>query len=695
MVKPSVYLLFSLALNILVHQYSFSDTPSGRKIYFENATIDARKFKNDLKKFVELNKTNFDSLLYECHNLMKQSKKINFKWGLFIANFEISYAHLRLGSIDSAIYYANETLKIAEFDTAPEWLANAHRRMGSCYEATDDHEKAMYHFLEAEKIARANNLRDILIDVMNYKGDIFRKIKDYKTALRHFNSIQEEFKDSLTAFDNFRIINNIANVYYDQNLRDRALNYFRDAKEYALQTGDSIHIALADQNLGTTFFHLNRFDEAKQHIDKAIPYFKKVNDHATLEILYRSMGCIQSRKGNHAEAEQNFLKSLMLARQLKNFRKLADNYANMASNFYFWKIKEPGNMELLKKENACLHYAIIYKDSLYNIETNKTIHEIERKYEIEKKNAQITLLEKETEIQKDRQMFMFAGMGILVLVMGILAVSFQYVKKTNRVLLHKNQRIEVQKAQIQVQNRQLEISVNTQNKLFSIIAHDLRSPLASISNIGVLLKMAFDQKDDKMTEDLIDKLIQRNDQVIQLTDNLLNWAGSQTGKIRFIPARLNLKTILQETMSLFEENLNQKNIRIEMDVPGNMDIFADNSTIKTVFRNLINNAVKFTHNGGLISIRCKTENQNAIIQISDNGIGIPEYIQNIIFDVTDKKQQTGTWGEKSTGLGLVVCKEFIERNNGHVWFESTEGKGSNFYISIPLYINETAMDFEA
>ena len=694
MVKRPAYLLFSLALIVLMCQYSFSNTPSGRKIYFENGIVDTLKFKNDLLKIEELSKTNLDSSLYEFYNLMGQAKKIKLRWGLFAAKFQIAYVHMKLGSIDSAMYYANETLKMAEEGKNPEWLANAHKRVGSCYQGKGDFENAMRHFIEAEKIARQNKLNSILIDVLNYKGIAFQLMKDYPTALRHFQSILEEFPDSLSSLDKFRVANNIAGVYYDQTLYNKALESFIQAKKYALETGDSIHIALVDQNMGNVFFYQGKLNEAEACIKEAIPYFIKVNDKATMEMLFRTMGCIQSFKGKHAYSEQLLIKSTRFAKQLNDFRLLSFNYNNMARNFKLWRSKEPQRLDLFEKENACLKIALNYKDSLYNAETNQTIHELERKYETEKKNSQIALLEKEAEVRQNRQLFMFIGMGILILIAGTMAISFRYVKKTNRVLLQKNHRIESQKKQIHAQNKLLEVSVNTQNKLFSIIAHDLRSPLASISNIGVLLKMAFDRGDQKMSEELIDKLSQRNSQVLQLTDNLLNWASSQAGRMRFIPGRFNLKTILEESGSVFEENLVQKNISLQIEVPDNIEIFADNATIKTVFRNLINNAVKFTNHGGTISIRHRIEGNQVVVQVSDTGIGIPENIRDIIFDITDKKQQTGTEGEKSTGLGLVVCKEFAERNNGRIWLDSTTEKGSNFYVSIPLYTIGIEPDFE-
>lgn len=277
---------------------------------------------------------------------------------------------------------------------------------------------------------------------------------------------------------------------------------------------------------------------------------------------------------------------------------------------------------------------------------------------------------------------------LFAIALGILLVLLFYAKRTIRLLSRKKQQIESQNKQAEFRNKQLELSISTQNKLFSIIAHDLRSPLASISNIGILLKIALDREDIQMLEELIDKLMERNNQVIQLTDNLLNWANSQTGKLKFFPVRSNLKSMLREAVSVFEENMAQKNIRLEIDVPDNIDVFADHATIKTVFRNLINNAVKYTHKGGKIIISQRVDNNDVIVGFLDNGIGIPENIRSLVFDITDEKQQIGTNGEKSTGLGLVVCKEFIERNNGRIWFESERGKGSTFYVSMPLYIEK-------
>lgn len=680
-----IYLILTTTLIFRVYQYACSIPASERKIYFKDNIIDTLQFRVDLKYFNELNKSNYDSLLMEGYNLLNQSRAIDFTWGLFIANFEISYAHLNMGTIDSAMYYANITMGIAEKNGEPEWVANAHKRIGSCYEASSNYEKAIFHYIACEKIARANNLNELLIDILHSKGILYRQMEDYKTALFHFNSIRKEFPESLSSFDQFRIANNIANVYYDQELYDKALEYFNQAKMYAIETGDSIHIALLNQNLGNVLFGQGKYSEAERFIREAIGYFSKTNQKATLEMLYRTMGSIQTRKENFSVAQNYSEQALLIAKQLKNVRLQSANYHNLATNFMNWREKEPSRLDLYTKESACLRYELALQDSLFQLESTKRIHEMEKKYETEKKNNQIALLEKETEVQQNRQLFMFIGMGILVLMMGILVVAFQYVRKTNNTLLAKNQRIESQKQQIQQQNKQLEISIATQNKLFSIIAHDLRSPLASISNIGILLKMTFEKQDYETSEELVTKLAQRNNQILQLTDNLLNWANSQTGKMQFNLEKCNLKRMILESISVFEESLAQKNINLNIQIANDVEIIADDLSIKTVFRNLINNAVKFTKQGGRITINQYIEGDHTIIKISDTGIGIPAYMQDIIFEVSNHKQQTGTEGEKSSGLGLVVCKEFVEHNNGRIWFESTEGTGTDFYVSLPLY----------
>jgi len=679
------YLIINIVLSCGIFQSVCSIPSSGRKIYFKNNVIDTLQFRKDLKCFNELNKTNYDSLLAEGYNLLEQSEKIKFDWGLFISNYEISFAYLQLGILDSAMNYANKTMKIARNDGDPEWLADSHKRLGSCYGATENYEQAISHYIVAEKIARANHFNELLIDVLNSKGILYRKMQDYKTAVNIFNSMLAEFPDTLSSFDRFRIINNIASVYYEQKRFEKAFNYFNQAMKYAKQTSDSIHIILVYQNIGNVLFKQNKLDEAEKYITKAIHYFEKTDQKSTLEMLLRTMGSIQSKKGDYANAEKYYIQSLNIAKQLDNIRLQSANYHNLGINFKRWRTKEPKRFDLFENENACLSYELAFKDSIYKMESSEKMHELEKKYETEKKNNQIALLEKETEAQQNRQIFMFIGMVILIALIGILVVSFQYVRKTNNMLTAKNRWIESQKQQIQDQNKQLEVAINTQNKLFSIIAHDLRSPLASISNINILLKIALNKKNFDMVEELTEKLGQRNTQVLQLTDNLLNWASSQTGRIKFNHSDLNLKTIAEESVSVFEESLAQKNISIEMQIPDNIHVFADSISVKTIFRNLVNNAVKFTKPGGSICISYFPENNDAVVKISDNGIGIPENMQKNIFDITDKKQQSGTMGEKSSGLGLLVCKEFVARNNGRIWFTSKEGQGTDFYVSLPLF----------
>lgn len=650
-----------------------------------DGSIDTVKFRSRLTDLVRVSKENYDSLLFMSRIILCEADELNFDMGKYAANLQISFAHLKLGNNDSALYYAHIAEKIARIKNSQNWLAHAHKRIGTCYKAMADYEKAVYHFIELEKIARGLGDDNLLIDALTNKGITYRAIKDYASALRNFKAISEECPNSMNNFNLFLVDINIGHVFYDQGSYNHALFNFKKAKEYALKIGDSIQIALADQNLGNTFQKMNNLPLAEQHINTALNFYRKTGDKSTMEMLLRTLGVIHLKNGNYSEAEQFFFKSEEIARQMNDKRKVLDNYRNLAKFYNSWREYDPLNVNLFQRENRFLRLSLELQDSLSGIENVEKALELERKYESEKKNNQIAVLEKETEVQKSRQLILYTGMGVLVLLMGVLGVAFQYVRRTNSTLLSKNYQIQAQKNQIENQNKQLERSVNTQNKLFSIIAHDLRSPLASISNISVLLKMSFEKGDCERSESLVGKLEQRNSQVLQLTDNLLNWASTQTGSIKFYPEKCSLKQLLHEVIVLFEENAKQKNIHIVSQWTEDLLVYVDLLSVKTVFRNLMNNAIKFSFSNKEIAVSFFKQENFAIIKFSDQGMGIPEANKGLLFEITNKKQQLGTLGEKSSGLGLIICKEFIEQNGGRIWFESKENIGTDFFVSLPLF----------
>ena len=242
--------------------------------------------------------------------------------------------------------------------------------------------------------------------------------------------------------------------------------------------------------------------------------------------------------------------------------------------------------------------------------------------------------------------------------------------------------------QIKDKNEELQKLNAEKDKFFSIIAHDLRSPFNGF--LGLTQLMA--EELPTMTIDQLQKIAvsMRNSasKLFNLLENLLEWSRIQQGLIPFVPVNLELSQLIMDSTEIMLENANKKEINLSIDIPDNCIVFADKNMLQTIVRNLVSNAVKFTVKGGKINITAKSLSTDTIeVSINDTGIGMnKEFIENIFRIDTDTTRK-GTEGESSTGLGLLLCKEFVEKNGGKIWAESEEGKVSIFKFSLTLSNN--------
>ena len=227
----------------------------------------------------------------------------------------------------------------------------------------------------------------------------------------------------------------------------------------------------------------------------------------------------------------------------------------------------------------------------------------------------------------------------------------------------------------------------TKDKFFSIIAHDLRNPFNNILGHTELLVENYDELDDFKRKQLAQKLYTSSKNAYNLLENLLEWSRTQQDMIPFKPEHNNFLKICYEVTENIKPIAEAKNVRINIATPQTINLFADNNMIKTVLRNLISNAIKFSNRNGIINIFAEKGENNIAITVSDNGIGIDTQNASQLFDLKQKNSKNGTEGEKGTGLGLIICKEFIEKHNGKIWVESELGKGSDFIFTIPLNNN--------
>jgi len=223
----------------------------------------------------------------------------------------------------------------------------------------------------------------------------------------------------------------------------------------------------------------------------------------------------------------------------------------------------------------------------------------------------------------------------------------------------------------------------TKDKLFSIIGHDLKGPLNNILGFSELIEEGHENLSGEQIQKYNRLIYTLSKNVSELLENLLTWSRAQRDKLVYSPQNISLRFIVERCFNLHENQAEQKQIVLENNVPSEIVIYADEEMITTVVRNLVSNAIKFTKNGGSISVSAKQTDGSVVTEISDTGIGIQkEKIKNL-FKPDVNHSSIGTDGEKGTGLGLIICKDFVEKNEGEIWVDSSPEGGTSFYIALP------------
>ncbi len=239
--------------------------------------------------------------------------------------------------------------------------------------------------------------------------------------------------------------------------------------------------------------------------------------------------------------------------------------------------------------------------------------------------------------------------------------------------------------QMQENEKELKHINKTKDKLFSIIAHDIKNPFNVILGFANLLNSNYEEYNKVEIKGFISKILSATESVYKLLDDLLIWAKSQMGQLKVIPDRISLKSVISEIYDHFHVIANQKNIRLINDLSDELLILADYEMIRFIFRNLIHNGIKFTPENGQIICRGSIKENVCVIEIEDSGIGIGDEKLSTLFDMSDIMETKGTNEEKGTGLGLYLAQEMVQKNNGSISATSIVDKGTVFTVSLPLY----------
>jgi signal transduction histidine kinase len=304
--------------------------------------------------------------------------------------------------------------------------------------------------------------------------------------------------------------------------------------------------------------------------------------------------------------------------------------------------------------------ANMLNDSLFNTEKIAKFTDLQVRYFTEQQNQENLLLKQQNEIQEiairqqklKTRILVISGILILVILFFIARSRVRFIKLSS---------------QLEKSEKELLKANAGKDKFFTLIAHDLKSPFNGLLGVTEILAENFDQLSPDQSKKLILELRKSVINVYALVEGLLSWAQIQTGKITY----------------QLEISAKNKNITLKQNIAENTFAVADEKSVSTVLRNLISNAIKYTKPEGLVKIEAVKNDGFLEISVEDNGIGMKPEILKKLFTVTDKNSEKGTASETGTGLGLILCKEFVENNNGKIWAESELGKGSRFIFTLP------------
>jgi len=366
---------------------------------------------------------------------------------------------------------------------------------------------------------------------------------------------------------------------------------------------------------------------------------------------------------------------------LKNAELVNSNILMQQSFDYLYQ----GYLKLEDFETALLYqqkYASI-SELIYTEASERKIKEIENRNEIRAREGQMRTLEElkaKTEKQLATSQKFTATLIILLFVVLVSAIIFiRYYKEKKKI----NEELQNKNEMVLAQNEKLRQLNSTKDKFFTIIGHDLKGPLNSLISFSSLLI----NHTSTLTEDEIKTIARDLDKSLknlyELLDNLLGWARSQTSTMDFQPEVFKIAPVIKESVRILAKAAINKRIKMQLIVEGQTEVFADINSVRTVIRNIISNAIKFTNDDGAITIFVDEWKDTVEIGVRDTGVGMSLEDQSRVFDISSKHSTVGTNREKGTGLGLILCKEFVDMNGGNISVESELGSGTTFKFTLP------------
>lgn len=631
-----------------------------------------------------------DSAYFFVKKALEISKKAGYKNGEAEAYYLLSYFDDRTGKLEEAIENQEKAINIYTELGDSSYLVGCYNNLGVLYSYGTDQKTSLEYFIKAMNLAEEINETFALSEAYSNIGSNYEFLKEYVSALKYYNKALEVDLKSNNK-------HNIAFSYITIGSINLKLQRYESARDSLMKAKQLI--SLVDDNYRKTELYINladyfietlQLDSARNHIEIARKLNSKENYKRLNADILTLEGDLLLKQKKYSESLVFYDNAIEQYLKQKVHDVLYDIYMN----------KSIALSELGKHEKAyeILKQAQKLNDDFKPQEIAKTLGEFEHAEELKEEKEKLRL-EQEILNEKSKNDIILIKAKLhgaifsiaFLMAIIILIIYFYVVKRKHNSILEENYKV-IQEQKTQLEENFLELKTHenkliqlnaTKDKFFSIIAHDLKNPFNVLIGLSDIVISDPDVRHSEDFEQIIDGIFQTAKSGYNLLDNLLEWARSQTGEIDFKPAMINMTEIVSINTTFFKESAKTKKIEINNFIPSNLKIFADYNMVNFVVRNILNNAIKFSFLNGKIEIKASQTDDYYIFSIQDYGIGMNKETGDKLFKIESTNPKPGTANEMGTGLGLIICKEFVEKNGGEIWVESQERKGSCFYFKLP------------
>lgn len=627
------------------------------------------KINKFLQEIVELRKSNRDSARLYANEMLRTSQ-VNGEYKLGQLYYWTGELLLDHAKYDSAGIYYTRAIPYLEKDKDELFLGRAYIGAGYILNFKTRVAEAMTYDLKAEKI--------------------FRKLGDKRWLARSLKRIGDDITNQ------------------DEARATDAKPYYLESIALCEQEKDTLNIVRALNALVTVYTLEKNFEAVDEAMTRAVFLAEKIKCLRCQAISYSQWGVSDFKQGLYKRAIEKYRKEFVINKKLGADYDQFFVYQNISESLLRLKQFEPAlhysdsALRIAETDKAWNHYHDVYtvryetykgkgdwanslhalekkmqfKDSIFSEEKERVMEDMKASYDVERKEQQITKLEQQNTIKdleattaRQWQIGLFVFLILLSIVVAVLYNRYQLKQRTAKTLNEKNN--ELQKLN------------GFKDRMFAVISHDLRNPVDAFSTIIESLNQNLQHASQEELKEFLESTLQSAKDLKSLLNNLLEWSLVQIGKLPFNPTTLSISDVVNESSAHIETMAVVKKIRITNKIETDKKIRADRSMITIVMRNLLSNAVKFSPEGKTIELSAQQSNGTIKIAVKDGGIGMnPEEIKKL-FKLEENTRTIGNSTEKGAGIGLLLCKELIERNHGSISVESQPGVGSTFYLELP------------